>query len=273
MLGFPYENARFWDARALRCLETAWKETGSHEARSAALAPSVAAAQQAIYGSCLILMRFNDVSHPPPHVLTLTLLPHRHTDPTKPSCLTDPHAHTDPIHCRGPLGLEPEMACCAAMGRAPRNVSGEVVQTGSTGRGFCFCTFISCQRAHNKGLSFSLEVPFPRERPNQTGGCRAQPGRASAVTRVPCFSGSGEAEEWSELLWEPAPGKLHHQALCFRWHHKGRKEWLLFSTLSILSALAGAVGLSGPVPADIGNASSSQPPTSVWPEATRQFSG
>ena len=37
VLGFPYENARFWDARVLRCPEAAPEKRRSHEARSAAL--------------------------------------------------------------------------------------------------------------------------------------------------------------------------------------------------------------------------------------------
>ena len=37
VLGFPYENACFWDARTLRCCEAAGGKRRSHEARSAAL--------------------------------------------------------------------------------------------------------------------------------------------------------------------------------------------------------------------------------------------
>ena len=43
------------------------------------------------------------------------------------------------------------------------------------------------------------------------------------MTRVPCFSATGEEEAWTEVLWEPSQGTLHHR------FHKGRKEWLLLS--------------------------------------------
>ena len=83
--------------------------------------------------------------------------------------------------------------------------------------------------AQEMAATDQLEVSFLRGRLNQTGCYRAQPGGALSVTRVRCFSATGEEEEWTEMLWEPAQGKLHHQALCFRWFHKGRKEWLLLS--------------------------------------------
>ena len=72
-----------------------------------------------------------------------------------------------------------------------------------------------------------LEVSFPRARPNSVGCSIAQPGGVPSVTRVPFFSATGEEQAWTEVLWEPTQGTLHHQALCFRWFHKGRKEWLL----------------------------------------------
>ena len=72
-----------------------------------------------------------------------------------------------------------------------------------------------------------LEVSFPRGRP--VGCSIAQPGGVVSVTRVPCFSATGEGQAWAEVLWEPTQGTLHCQALCFRWFHKGRKEWLLLS--------------------------------------------
>ena len=100
--------------------------------------------------------------------------------------------------------------------------------------------------AQEMAATDQLEVSFPRGRLNQTGCYRAQPGGALSVTRVPCFS--GEEEEWTDLLWEPARGK------------KGKNgSFFPRMALSILSALAEPVRLSGPVLAGIGTASNSQP--------------
>ena len=76
------------------------------------------------------------------------------------------------------------------------------------------------------GATDQLEASFPRGRPNSVGCYNAQSRGVHSVTRVPCFSATGEEEAWTEVLWEPSQGTLHHKALCFRWFHKGRKEWL-----------------------------------------------
>ena len=75
------------------------------------------------------------------------------------------------------------------------------------------------------GTTVQMEASLQRDRPRSSAVSIVQP----SVTKVPGVSATGEEEAWAEVLWMPTQGTLYHQALCFRWFHKGRKEWLLLS--------------------------------------------
>ena len=79
------------------------------------------------------------------------------------------------------------------------------------------------------GATDQLEASLQRGRPCSSGGPIVQLRWAHSATKVPGISATGEEEAWTEVLRMPTHGTLYHQALCFRWFHKGCKEWLLLS--------------------------------------------
>ena len=76
--------------------------------------------------------------------------------------------------------------------------------------------------------SDQFAAPSPRAWLSATGSGHAQSVVLSA-TNVPYYNAYGVEESWTEVVWQPHQGLLHHQALCFRWFHDGRKEWLSLS--------------------------------------------
>ena len=81
--------------------------------------------------------------------------------------------------------------------------------------------------ARLEGEAARLGELFPYASP-LTAGCGVSP---ALEDQVCCSSSLANPERtWAHRAnCGPSQCRTFHQALCFRWHHKGRKEWLLLS--------------------------------------------
>ena len=127
--------------------------------------------------------------------------------------------------------------------------------------------------ARLEGEAARLGELFPYASP-LTAGCGVSP---ALEDQVRCSSSLANPERtWAHRAnCGPSQCRTFHQALCFRWHHKGRKEWLLLSEDSsvyfVRTSKSGKQ--SEPDPVGNGDAWKTQQSSTGEREATRPCSG